>query len=417
MQSNKKRRVAVVGGGAAGLMAAGYAAETGAEVTIFEQMPKTGLKLGITGKGRCNLTNLSSIPEFLDHVVSNPRFLYSAVSRFTPEDTVSFFEGIGVPLKTERGRRVFPVSDHASDVVNALRRYASPARVIHEKVTRLLCESGKVTGVYTNRANYFDAVILATGGASYPTTGSDGSGYRLATDVGHSVTALFPSLVPLVSPSSLCSAMQGVSLKNIGITVRSKGKSVYEDFGELLFTHFGVSGPTVLSASAHLRACDFRDTFLDIDLKPALSDKMLDERLLSDFRKNANKDFVTELAELLPQKMLLPFSSYTGIDPHKKVHDMTREDRTVLRRSLKCFSIPLSGFRPLTEAVVTAGGINVSEVDPKTMESRLIQNLYFAGEILDVDAYTGGYNLQIAFSTARLAAYHAAMNSEESPHV
>ena len=399
-----------MGGGAAGLMAAGYAAEMGADVTLFEQMPKTGLKLGITGKGRCNLTNLSSESEFLEHVISHPRFLYSAVSRFSPEDTVAFFEHLGVPLKTERGRRVFPVSDRASDIVNALRRYASPARLLHEKVTRLLHEDGQVTGVFTSHEYFFDAVILATGGASYPTTGSDGSGYRLASEVGHSVTDLFPSLVPLVSPSSLCPAMQGVSLKNIGMTVRSQGKPVYKDFGELLFTHFGVSGPTILSASAHLRACGFRDAFLDIDLKPALSDQALDDRLLSDFRKNANKDFVTELGELLPQKMLLPFSAYTGINPHKKVHDMTREDRAVLRRSLKCFSLPLSGFRPLSEAVVTAGGIDVREVDPKTMESRLEKKLYFAGEILDVDAYTGGYNLQIAFSTARLAAYYAAIS-------
>ena len=408
-QSTDAPRVAVVGGGAAGLMAAGRATELGARVTIFEQMPRTGLKLGITGKGRCNVTNNCTKDEFLSEVITNPRFLYSAISRFSPADTIAFFEDLGVPLKTERGRRVFPVSDQAADIVRALRYYAKNATVIHEKVTRIAVENGNISGVITNRHFPSDAVILATGGASYPRTGSDGSGYRLASALGHTVTPLTPSLVPLISNDPICPALQGVSLKNVGIDVQSRGKSVFRDFGEMLFTHFGVSGPTVLSASSHMRSCDFSDTVLFIDLKPALDEKKLDARLLSDFRENANKDFVTELGLLIPQKMLLPFSERIGIDPHKKVHDITKEERYSLRRALKSFPIPITGFRPIQDAIVTAGGISVKDVNPGSMESRLISGLYFAGEVLDTDAYTGGYNLQIAFSTARLAAEHAAL--------
>ena len=411
IQSTDPPHVAVVGGGAAGLMAAGYAAELGARVTIFEHMPKTAIKLGITGKGRCNVTNNCTEEEFLGEVVTNPRFLYSAIHRFSPSDTVSFFESHGVPLKTERGRRVFPVSDKASDIVRALRSYADRATVVHERVTQIAAEGGHVKGVVTNHFLPFDAVILATGGASYPRTGSDGSGYRLATELGHTLTPLTPSLVPLTSNDSICPAMQGVSLKNVGIEIRSAGKTIYRDFGEMLFTHFGVSGPTVLSASAHMRQCDFADTALVVDLKPALDEQKLDARLLSDFRANANKDFISELGLLLPQKMLLPFTERICIDPHKKVHDITKEERLSLRRALKSFEIPISGFRPLEDAIVTAGGISVKEIKPNTMESKLVGGLYFAGEVLDLDAYTGGYNLQIAFSTARLAAEHAALQS------
>ena len=409
MPNADKPRVAVVGGGAAGLMAAGYAAECGAVVTLFEHMPKTGMKLGITGKGRCNLTNDCSESEFLEHITVNPRFLYSAVSRFSPKDTIAFFENAGVPLKTERGRRVFPASDKASDIVKALRAYASRATLVNDHVNRLLVENGRVVGLGTPKREYFfDAVILATGGASYPATGSDGSGYRLAQDAGHTLVPLVPSLVPLVSPDSFCADAQGVSLKNVKIRVVDANKTVYEDFGEMLFTHFGVSGPLILSASAHLRESDFSDTRLRIDLKPALSDEQLESRLLSDFRENANRDFLNELATLLPQKMILPFADKIGINPHKKVHDITREERRRLREGLRGLELRLSGFRPLSEAIVTSGGVKVSEVSPKTMESKLVKRLYFAGEILDVDGYTGGYNLQIAFSTARLAAENAA---------
>lgn len=410
-------RIAVVGGGAAGLMAAGRATELGARVTVFEHMPKTALKLGITGKGRCNVTNNCTKEEFLGEVVTNPRFLYSAIGRFSPADTMSFFEGCGVPLKTERGRRVFPASDKASDIVAALRHYAKGAAVIHENVTRIVAENGRISGVVTDHFYPFDTVILATGGASYPRTGSDGSGYRLAAALGHTVTPLTPSLVPLASDDPICPALQGVSLKNIGIEIRSRGKSVYRDFGEMLFTHFGVSGPTILSASSHMRGCDFSDTTLFIDLKPALDEQKLDARLLADFRTYANKDFVNELGQLLPQKMILPFAERICIDPHKKVHDITKAERAALRLALKSFTVPISGFRPLQDAIVTAGGISVREVTPGTMESRLVGGLFFAGEVLDLDAYTGGYNLQIAFSTARLAAEHAVLSSQGDAHV
>ena len=410
-------RIAVVGGGAAGLMAAGRATELGARVTVFEHMPKTALKLGITGKGRCNVTNNCTKEEFLGEVVTNPRFLFSAIGRFSPADTMSFFEGCGVPLKTERGRRVFPASDKASDIVAALRHYAKGAAVIHENVTRIVAENGRISGVVTDHFYPFDAVILATGGASYPRTGSDGSGYRLAAALGHTVTPLTPSLVPLASDDPICPALQGVSLKNIGIEIRSRGKSVYRDFGEMLFTHFGVSGPTILSASSHMRECDFSDTTLFIDLKPALDEQKLDARLLADFRTYANKDFVNELGQLLPQKMILPFAERICIDPHKKVHDITKAERAALRLALKSFTVPISGFRPLQDAIVTAGGISVREVTPGTMESRLVGGLFFAGEVLDLDAYTGGYNLQIAFSTARLAAEHAVLSSQGDAHV
>ena len=410
-------RIAVVGGGAAGLMAAGRATELGARVTVFEHMPKTALKLGITGKGRCNVTNNCTKEEFLGEVVTNPRFLFSAIGRFSPADTMSFFEGCGVPLKTERGRRVFPASDKASDIVAALRHYAKGAAVIHENVTRIVAENGRISGVVTDHFYPFDAVILATGGASYPRTGSDGSGYRLAAALGHTVTPLTPSLVPLASDDPICPALQGVSLKNIGIEIRSRGKSVYRDFGEMLFTHFGVSGPTILSASSHMRGCDFSDTTLFIDLKPALDEQKLDARLLADFRTYANKDFVNELGQLLPQKMILPFAERICIDPHKKVHDITKAERAALRLALKSFTVPISGFRPLQDAIVTAGGISVREVTPGTMESRLVGGLFFAGEVLDLDAYTGGYNLQIAFSTARLAAEHAVLSSQGDAHV
>ncbi len=405
-------RIAIIGGGAAGLMAAGTALSRGANVTIFEHMPRTGTKLLITGKGRCNVTNDCTTEDFLKNVVSNPRFLYSAASDFTPQDTQTLFEELGVPLKVERGSRVFPVSDKAADIVAALRRYAAGATIIREKVVSLLHEDGHITGVKTEMGEYlFEAVILATGGASYPLTGSDGSGYALAREVGHTITPLIPSLVPLVSPDPICAAMQGLSLRNVKIRVYMQDKMIYEDFGEMLFTHFGLSGPIILSASAHMRGREFTGARVVIDLKPALDDAMLDARLLSDFRENANKDLQNELAHLLPQKMILPFAQKTGIDPHKKVHDITKEERKAIFTHLRSFSIPVSGFRPLREAIVTAGGIRTTEVSPKTMESKLVRGLYFAGEVLDLDAYTGGFNLQIAFCTAHRAADCAAENT------
>ncbi len=403
------KQIVVIGGGAAGLMAAGTALRSGAQVTIFEHMPRIGTKLLITGKGRCNVTNDCTPEEFLKNVISNPRFLYSAASDFTPSDTQALFEELGVPLKVERGQRVFPVSDKAADIVSALRRYTDRAVVIHEKVTELLITNGRISGVKTAKKSYdCDAVILATGGASYPLTGSDGSGYALAQQAGHTITPLSPSLVPLVSHESCCAEMQGLSLRNVKVRFTMQNKVVYTDFGEMLFTHFGLSGPVILSASAHLRGYSFDNAMVHIDLKPALDDAMLEARLLSDFKENANKDLQNELAKLLPQKMILPFAAKVGIDPHKKVHDITKEERKRIFLHLRAFPVTINGFRPLREAIVTAGGVNVKEVNPKTMESKITPGLYFAGEILDLDAYTGGFNLQIAFCTAHRAAVCAA---------
>ena len=403
------KRIAVIGGGASGMLAAGTALSMGASVTVFEHRDRTLLKLGITGKGRCNLTNNAPVPELIANVVHNPRFLYTAFSAFSAEDTMALFERLGVPLKTERGRRVFPISDKASDIVKALRRYADGADIRFEHVRGLSLEKGRVTGVYAKEHNPFDAVILATGGRSYPVTGSDGSGFSLARAAGHTVTALSPSLVPLTSPSSLCAEMQGLSLKNVGLRIlrREGGKCLYEDFGEMMFTHFGLTGPMILSASAHLQGEDLFALDAVIDLKPALDEGTLDARLLSDFSKNANRNAENALGALLPSKMILPMLSYVGIEKTKKINLITREERRALLRALKGFTLPLSGFRPIEEAIVTSGGVAVKEVSPKTMMSKKCQGLFFAGEMLDVDAYTGGYNLQIAFSTGYLAGMSA----------
>ena len=397
-------KICVIGGGPAGMMAAGTAALYGADVTIFESMPFLGKKLAITGKGRCNVTNASGIQELLDNITKNPRFLYSALSTFTPEDAMSMFENLGVPLKTERGNRVYPESDKAKDIVDAMRRYCEGADVINEKVKKLyLNDDGSFT-VKTDKEYRFDRVILATGGKSYPLTGSDGSGYRLATSFGHHITELIPSLIPINSPSRLCPDMQGLSLKNVGIKITDEGGNVlYTDFGEMMFTHFGVTGPIILSASAHLRNRDISTLTLSIDLKPALDEKTLDTRLLNDFKQNANKDFINSLSGLLPSKMIEPFISVTGIDPRKKINTITKEERKTILTTLKDFKIPLSSFRPIEEAIVTSGGIEVKEINPKTMESKIAPGLYFAGEVIDVDAYTGGFNLQIAWATGNEA--------------
>lgn len=411
MQSTDALRVAVVGGGAAGLMAAGIAAENGARVTVFEPNEKLGRKLSITGKGRCNLTNDCTPPEFFPNVTRNPRFLFAALAAFSPADTMAFFEGLGVPLKTERGRRVFPQSDCAADIVDALARHCKGCEIRREKVKKLKAENGRIVGLSTASGEYaFDAVILATGGASYPLTGSDGSGYRLAADLGHTVTPLSPSLVPLTSDDPVCPALMGLSLRNVGLSVlkNTGGKPIYEDMGEMLFTHFGVSGPMVLSASAHLHGLDLSQLVLEIDLKPALDEKTLDKRLCADLEKYHNRDFIHAVSDLLPSKMIEPFVERIAVDPHKKAHSVTKEERRRLLDGLKHFRIPLSGFRPLAEAIVTSGGIEVREVNPKTMMSRLVRGLFFAGEILDLDAYTGGYNLQIAFSTGHAAGLSAA---------
>ena len=402
-------RIAVVGGGAAGMMAAGTAVSYGAEVTIFEGTKLLGKKLAITGKGRCNVTNDCGVNEFLESVTKNPRFLYAALNALTPEETMRLFEGLGVALKTERGKRVYPESDKARDIVDALRRYSEGARTVYAKVSAVKAVDGGFAVTAGGTTEHFDKVILATGGKSYPLTGSDGSGYKLAMRLGHSVTELIPSLIPLTSDSALCPDMQGLSLKNVAITVRGKGgKPLYSDFGEMMFTHFGVTGPVILSASAHLRGVDFSELSLFIDLKPALDEKALDARLLSDFSKKSNKDLINAMGDLLPSKMIEPFVRATGVDARKKVNSITKEERHAILRTLKGLKIPLTGFRPIEEAIVTSGGIAVNEITPRTMESKLVAGLYFAGEMIDVDAYTGGFNLQIAFSTGYLAGKSAA---------
>ena len=407
------RRVAVIGAGAAGMMAAITAAEAGANVTLFERNDRVGKKLRITGKGRCNVTNNCDNNEFLTNVPTNPRFLYASLSRFSTADTMAFFEEAGVPLKTERGKRVFPVSDRAADIVSAMEKKCREVgvTVVHRRVRGLLVQDGRICGLrYGESEEAFDAVIVCTGGRSYSMTGSDGDGYRFATEAGHTVTPLHPSLVPLVAEGRLCASLQGLSLKNVSLTIKltQSQKTVYEDFGEMLFTHYGLTGPLVLSASAHLSDITPGKYEALIDLKPALDEKTLDARILSDFSKYQNRDLINALDDLLPQKMIAPYIGLCGIDPRKKVNSITREERERMVHVLKGIRVKLIGFRPIEEAIVTRGGVSIKEVDPKTMQSKLVEGLYFAGEVLDVDAYTGGFNLQIAFSTATVAGTSAA---------
>ncbi len=402
--------VCVIGGGAAGMMAAGTASLYGAKVTLYESKDRLGRKLAITGKGRCNVTNNCSISEFLENVTKNPRFLYASLNALSPEETMTLFENLGVSLKTERGKRVYPTSDKAKDIVDAMRAYSASSEIVYKKVTSVKRNpDGKYTVSTKDGDLLYDSVIIATGGKSYPLTGSDGSGYRLAMRLGHSVTELKPSLIPIESKSRICSELQGLSLKNISIKIKSAdGKIIYEDFGEMMFAHFGVTGPVILSASAHLRDIDISALTLSIDLKPALDEKALDNRLISDFSLKSNKDFINSLSDLLPAKLIEPFVKLTEIAPRKKVNSITKEERYKILSLLKNFEIPLYAFRPIEEAIITSGGISVKEINPKTMESKISDSLYFAGEIIDVDAYTGGFNLQIAFSTGYLAGKSAA---------
>ena len=396
---------AVVGAGATGLMAALTAARAGKQVTLIEKNRAPGRKLNITGKGRCNVTNDCDVTAFLENVVSNPKFLYAALHALPPQAMIALLEQGGLKTKTERGRRVFPESDRASDVTDFLVTACRRAGVefVRAAVQGLVLENGAVTGLRINGETVgCDSVIVATGGLSYPQTGSTGDGYAWARAAGHTVVPPQPSLVPLNAAGDFCRACMGLSLKNVRLSFRTAdGRELYDETGEMLFTHFGVSGPVVLSASAYLRGrypCE-----LYIDLKPALSAEALDRRLLRDFSENANRDFINALDALLPQKLIAPFVSLTGIDPRKKVHEITREERRALLQKLKALHLTITSPRPIAEAIVTAGGVDVREVDPKTMRSKKVQNLLFAGEVLDVDAYTGGYNLQIAFSTGYLA--------------
>ncbi len=397
--------VIVVGGGPAGLFAAYNAAINGNSVLLFEKNDRCGRKLDITGKGRCNVTNMCSKEEFLANVPQNPRFLMSAISRFDPEDTVAFFESLGVKTKVERGNRVFPESDRANDITKALVNAAETAGVEIKRgnVSEIILKNGCVSGVRVGKTEYFaPKVLLACGGSSYPKTGSDGSGHRLARAVGHSITEIRPSLVPLVSPNKLCRDCMGLSLRNVGISFYGKGKKpVYQEQGEMMFTHFGVTGPVILSASAYLRG-DFPFQML-IDLKPALDEKTLDKRLLRDFSENSNRELKNGFSALLPSKLIDPFIAMTGIPPETRLNSLTREQRAKILSLMKAIPVKITGTRPIAEAIVTGGGVDCREIDPKTMESKLVSGLYFAGEIMDVDAYTGGFNLQIAFSTAFVA--------------
>lgn len=406
-------KLIVVGGGAAGMMAAISAAQAGAEVCLIERNEKLGRKLYITGKGRCNVTNHCSVEEVLAATARNSRFLYGALSRTTPADVEHFFTDLGVELKVERGNRVFPKSDKAADIIDALffqlKRLNVP--ILQDRVTKVLRDAdGHVCAVETEKDTIAcKAVVLATGGLSYPATGSTGDGHQMAASLGHSIVSPRGSLVPLESEDDFCGRMQGLALKNVKLTVKNQKKKVlYQEQGELLFTHFGLSGPLVLSASAHMRDFDKEQYTCHIDLKPALDEVTLDARLVREFTENANKDMANILGSLAPRMLIPVLLERTGIPGDRKAHDLTKGERRRLLELMKNFSVSVSGTRPIREAIITAGGVKVSEVDPKTMASKKIPGLYFAGELLDVDAYTGGFNLQIAWATGREAGVCAA---------
>ena len=422
-------KVVVIGGGPAGMIAAINAAENGDEVILLEKNQQLGKKLLITGKGRCNLTSSLDMSEFIQNIPGNGKFLYSAFQEYTNQDIIKLMEHNGVPVKVERGNRVFPVSDKSSDVLKALENELNKKKVqiilnakviqikkIEEKIFQILFQKGQEQNKLSA-----DKIIIATGGATYSSTGSTGDGYSFAKEMGHTITAIKPSLVPLVMKEkdlALCKEMQGLSLKNVSILITDteKKKRIYEDFGEMLFTHFGVSGPIILSASAHLlRYSEIQSALkkeqlqLFIDLKPALSTEQLENRIQRDFEKNKNKQFKNSLSELLPQKMIEPIIQLSNILPEKEVNSITKEERKKLVSLIKKFTLTISGFRPLDEGIITSGGVNVKEINPKTMESKLVKGLFFAGEVIDVDAYTGGFNLQIAYSTGYLAGAHVEM--------
>lgn len=410
--------VAVIGGGAAGCMAALTAAKTGARVLLLERNPKLGRKLYITGKGRCNVTNDCPAQEVLAHIPHNSRFLTSAITRFPPESVKDFFQRAGVPLKTERGGRVFPQSDRAADIIDALLHALRRARVEiqQDRARSLATEGGRIGGVKGEKGQYHcKAVVLATGGVSYPLTGSTGDGYEMAAALGHEILPPRPSLVPLVAEQPFCAQMQGLSLRNVAVRVKDgRKKVIFHEQGELLFTHFGLSGPLILSASAHMRDFEKEHYYINLDLKPALDEEKLDKRLLRDLEENANRDFHNVLEGLVPRLMVPVLVELTGIPAEEKAHSVTKAQRRRLLDTLKCLRIDIKGPRPVEEAIVTSGGVKVSEVNPTTMASKLAPGVYFAGEVLDVDAYTGGFNLQLAWSTGRAAGEAAALSRTEN---
>ena len=410
-------KVLVIGGGPAGMMAAITAAENGNEVTILEKMPSFGKKLLITGKGRCNITSSLYMSEFIKNTPGNGKFLYSAFQNYTNTDIIDFLKNQGLEVKEERGNRIFPVTDKSIDVLNCFKKRIDELKIkykLETRVEKILIKNNEVLGVRTNREIIqTDKIILATGGKSYPLTGSTGDGYKIARDLGHTIIPIKPALVPLeVYEKEECKKIQGLSLRNIAIKIidTDRKKTIYEDFGEMVFTHFGISGPTILSGSAHLAKYKDIDYLLKkryikitIDLKPALTEEHLDDRILRDFKEFKNKQFKNSLDKLLPQKMIPLIVELSGINPEKMVNEITKEERRHLVQLIKYFTITIKNFRPVEEAIITCGGISTKEINPKTMESKLIKGLYFAGEIIDVDAYTGGFNLQIAYSTGYTA--------------
>lgn len=406
-------KIGIIGAGAAGLFAAGRAASLGNQVKVFEKNKRAGKKLLITGKGRCNITNNCTLEELMDNIPGNGRFLYSAFNKFNNHDIMDFFESINVPVKTERGNRVFPVSDRSQDIVNGLINYvrSQDAQFFYEApVKEIVCEENKVKGILLQNDDYyeFDSVILATGGISYPITGSTGDGHKMAKKLGHTVTDLKPSLVPLEVREKWAARLQGLTLRNVGLTAfDNKDNKVYYEQGEMLFTHFGVSGPMILSASRHVMDCGYTGAYFLIDLKPALDEETLDQRLQRDFAQYSRKYFGNSLSDLLPKSLIPVFIELSGISPEKPVHQITKTERKNIVQLLKGIKLTVTKPRPVSEAIVTAGGISTKEINPSTMESKLIKGLFFTGEIIDVDAYTGGFNLTIAFSTGYVAGSNA----------
>ncbi len=401
------KKIVIIGAGASGLMAAAESAKKGNDVTVIEKMQRPARKVLISGKGRCNVTNACfDMEELISNVPTNPRFLYSAFSNFMPYDTIAFLEEMGVETKIERGNRVFPVSDKAVDIVDALVRNAKNcgAKIITGTARAFEFENNLVKAVILEDKSRIecDAVAVCTGGKSYPATGSTGDGYALARSAGHTITRIRPSLVPLVCSNNFVPKLQGLSLKNISVKLQRDDKTIYTDFGEMLFTHFGISGPVVLSASSHIRDIKDGKYKIILDLKPALDENMLDKRIQRDFLEYNNKDFINSLSALLPKKLIPVIVSLSGIEPSRKVNEINRQERKNLGRLIKNLELYISDLFDIEAAIVTGGGVDVKEINPKTMQSRLVENLYFAGEVIDVDAYTGGFNLQIAFSTGVL---------------
>ncbi len=396
----------IIGAGAAGVIAAITAAKRGRNVLLIDGNGRIGKKLRITGKGRCNVTNMCDIDELMRNIPVNSRFLYSAFSKFPPQAVMEFFVDAGVPLKVERGNRVFPVSDSAPDVVDALEKQIQKYKIklLKEKAVKLIIDNSVCRGVITNKGNYeSESVLVATGGASYPVTGSTGDGYGFAEYAGHTVTDIVPSLVPLEISEIYCRQLTGLSLRNVTLTLFDKNKPIFSELGELMFTCFGVTGPLVLTASSRIRTMESGRYRMEIDLKPGLPDEKLDIRIQRDFREKSNEQFANSLNKLLPLQMIPVVTELSSIAPETKVNQITKKQRTDLVKLLKHFPLTISDFRPVAEAIVTSGGVQVKEIDPKTMQSKLVSGLYFAGEVLDADGYTGGFNLQIAFSTGYAA--------------